>query len=231
MFCIFVPCFIYAFARYTINHQEPVYDLPFYLTNKVLGVTAVIMMGLAYVIAPLAKTWKRFRIYLGHRKYLGVGGFLLGSAHGVMSLLLMTPYNYKVFYNLETNRLNWQGSLSMFFGTVALMHFGFLLFISIPAVIKDMNPKQWKILQRGGIFALMITFLHIAVFGYKSWFNFEKWYGGMPPFSLVGASSIVFLLTLRVVISRYGKKKKIQKKLYRDKVLQVSVSRIGGISL
>ena len=205
MVLIFIPSFLYAFLRYTVSHQEPIYDLPFYLTNKVLGVTAVIMMGLAYVIAPLAKVWKKYRIYLSYRKYLGIGGFLLGSGHGMMSLLLMTPNNYKVFYDLDSGRLNWQGSLSMLFGTIAIMHFGFLLFISIPSVMRDMNPKQWKLLQRGGMVALLTTFVHIAVFGYKSWFNLEKWYGGMPPFSLVGASSIILLLSARVCLSFYGR--------------------------
>lgn len=205
MVIIFIPCFLYAFMRYTISHNEPVYDLPFYLANKVFGVAGVIMMALAYVIAPAAKVWPKLRQYLGHRKYLGMGGFLLGFGHGMMSLLLMSPNNYKVFYVLETGRLNWQGSLSMFFGTIAILHLGFIMTISIPAVMKEMNPSQWKLLQRGGVIALITTFLHIAAFGYKSWFNLDKWYEGMPPFSMVGASSILVLLGVRYAIIYYGK--------------------------
>jgi len=211
---IFIPCFLYAFLRYTINHGEPVQDLPFYLSNKVLGVSSVIMIGIAYLLAPVAKIWPKFRVYLGHRKYLGVGGFLVGTGHGIMSSLLMTTSNYKVFYDLDTGRLNWQGSLSMFFGTIALVHFGLIAVISVPSIMRDMNPRQWKLLQRGGIVALWTTFLHIAAFGYGSWFNLEKWYGGMPPFSLVGASSIIVLLSLRYALSAFGKRRKARRKEY-----------------
>lgn len=199
-FKIFIPCFIYAFSRYTINHNEPWSDLPFYLLNKVLGVSSVIIMSLAYIIGPLAKFSSKYKVYIGHRKYFGVGGFFLGCSHGLMSLLLMTPNNYAIFYNLETGRLNWQGSLSMMFGTFALFHLSFLALISIPPVMKGMHSKQWKKIQNGGIIALWITFAHIAVFGYSSWFNLDKWYGGMPPFSLVGASSIIILYFIRRLI-------------------------------
>jgi len=201
---VFVPCFAYAFLRYTVFHNEPWYDLPFYLMNKVLGVTAVMLMAAAYVLGPAANLWPKFKQYLAHRKYLGLGGFMLGSAHGFMSLLLMNPNNYSVFFNATNGRLNWQGSLSMFFGTLALVHLGFLACISFPPVMKIMDGRQWKALQRGGIWALWITFAHIAAFGYKSWFNLEKWYGGMPPFSMIGASSILLLLCLRYALSFYG---------------------------
>lgn len=205
MLKIFIPAYIYAFFRYTVNHNEPWYDMPFYLFNKVLGVTAVVLIGLAYIIGPLAKVIPRYKQYLGHRKYFGIGGFLLSSAHGIMSLLLMTPSNYKIFYNLETGRLNINGSLSMLFGTLALLHFGFLSVISIPAVMKGMHGKQWKSLQRGGLFALGMAFLHVTFFGYKSWFNLEKWYGGMPPFSMIGASAIVILVLGRVAVISLGR--------------------------
>lgn len=197
---IFIPSFAYAFLRHTINHDEPWYDIPFYLLNKVLGVTSVIIMSLAYVIGPIAKHSAKFKAYLGHRKYFGVGGFFLGTIHGLMSLLLMTPNNYKIFYNLETGRLNWQGNLSMFFGTIALFHLSFLAITSVPVIIKGMHSKQWKEIQRSRIIALWITFAHIATFGYKSWLNLDKWYGGMPPFSLIGASSIALILIFRKII-------------------------------
>lgn len=197
---IFIPCFLYAFFRYTINHNEAWSDLPFYLTNKVLGVTSVIMMGLCYVIGPATALWPKASRFLGHRKYLGVGGFMVGLGHGLMSLLLMSPAHYTVFYHADSGRLNWQGSFSMFFGTLALVHLGFLAVISLPPVLREMHAKQWKNLQRGGIIALVITFVHIAAFGYKSWFNLDKWYGGMPPFSLVGASSIFILLAVRYAL-------------------------------
>lgn len=213
---IFIPCFLYAFFRYTINHNEPWYDIPFYLMNKVFGVVSVIMMGIAYLIGPLCKVKKDFQKYLGHRKYLGVGGFFLGACHGIMSAILMIPENYPVFYNLETGRLNFQGNLSMFFGTMALFHLCFLAIISLPSTIKDMNSKQWKNLQRTGIIALIITAIHIISFGYKSWFNLEKWYGGMPPFSMMGTLSIFLILIARFIIVWYGNRKMNDKLIVKD---------------
>ncbi|MBT3983744.1 MAG: hypothetical protein HOE90_20485 [Bacteriovoracaceae bacterium] len=201
---VFIPSLLYAICRYTIQHNEPWYDLPFYLLNKTLGVSSVIIMSLAYIIGPLAKFSSRYKKYLGHRKYFGIGGFFLGTSHGAMSLLLMSPNNYEVFYNLETGRLNWQGSLSMLFGTLALFHLFFIAIISLPPVMREMHAKQWKNIQKGGIIALLITFLHIAAFGYKSWFNLDKWYGGMPPFSLVGASSILIILFIRKIITLHN---------------------------
>jgi hypothetical protein len=206
---ILIPAFIYAFTRYTLHHNEPWYDLPFYLLNKVIGVTSVIMMSCAYVIGPLVSLNNKFKSYLGHRKYLGVGGFFLASSHGFMSLLLMNPNNYKVFYNLETSRLNWVGSFSMLFGTIAIVHFLFIAITSLPPIVKEMHSKQWKEIQKGGMIALWISFTHIAVFGYQSWFNLDKWYGGMPPFSLIGAISIVFILSIRYLLIFYKKYKRI----------------------
>ena len=66
---------------------------------------------------------------------------MLGSAHGFMSLLLMNPNNYSVFFNATNGRLNWQGSLSMFFGTllvgVGIALLGYFLGQAAPTGIKQ----------------------------------------------------------------------------------------------
>lgn len=194
---MFVPCFFYAFFRYTIFHDEQLYDLPFYLLNKVFGVTASIMIGLAYVIGPLCPHFESAKKYISHRKYLGLGGLVVGICHSFMSVLLMAPANYKLLYVESSGRLNWQGSFSMLFGTLALIHLCFLAVVSIPPVMREMHALQWKNIQRGGVIILYGLILHVASFGYLSWFDMSKWYGGMPPYSLIGAGSIFLLILIR----------------------------------
>jgi len=195
---IFLIVFAYAIIRYNVIKGTPLIELPLFISNKAISLSAVVFIALSYAFGSLARFWpKTFAPALNLRKFFGLLGFGLATLHGLISLLIFTPAYYPKFF-LTSGKLNLVGELSMLFGILAFFVFALVAISSIPAVVKSMDRQRWLAVQRFGYFGLILVFFHVFVMGSEGWLKPAGWPGGLLPISLVAAIVIAFVLLLKI---------------------------------
>jgi DMSO/TMAO reductase YedYZ heme-binding membrane subunit len=173
------------------------FDYDLFIANKAIASTAVVLIGVAFLIGPLAKFWSKKwapRLYL--RKYMGVVGFMMAVLHAVFSLMMLNMAYYPRLFE-DTGRLTQAGEVSMVLGTLALLVFIVPAVTSLTLVEHSMKRTEWKRLQRTGYIAYALVFFHIFVIKWQGWIAPSNWLNGLPPASLIAAAFIVFVLSMR----------------------------------
>ncbi len=192
--------FVYAIIRYNVLKGVELAHLPLYISNKAIAVAAVVLMGISYLLGPLARIWpQRFGSKMHLRKHLGLLGFGLAALHGVISFLLFNSAYYPKFFT-EGGKLNLDGELSMLFGVLAFFIFSLVAITSLPAVERSMSRGQWQSFQRSGYLALLLVLLHVLVMGWQGWLKPGDWPGGLLPMSLISFTVLAFVLLMRIAV-------------------------------
>lgn len=200
-------CVLYAFIRYNVVRNVPFENFPLFISNKAVAMAATILIGLSFLLGPLARFWPNvFAAHIYLRKHLGVSGFGLAALHAIMSLVLLNPANYSRFYT-ESGKFNLVGESSMLFGILAFLIFATITITSLPPIANHMHPGQWKIVQRMGYLAYIFVLLHVVIMGFRGWFRPESWQYGMASISLISALFIIFVLLMRVLVIAFSSKK------------------------
>lgn len=195
---IFV-AFTYTIVRYNIYKGLPFADLPLFLSNKAIALSALALLALAYMFGSLARFFPSLFVYtLPFRKLFGLLGFGLAAIHGLMSLLLFTPAHYPKFF-LANEQLNVTGELSMLFGVLAFAVFTIVACTSAVAIAGTMTNQHWLYTQRLGYLGLGLVFLHVFIMGVEGWTNPASWPGGLWPISLVSAVIAAGALLVKLV--------------------------------
>lgn len=202
VFVVFGLCLVYAILRYNIVRSVPLDNLPLYIGNKAVALAATILIGLSFLLGPLARFWPQIVPHLYLRKHLGVIGFGMAALHAIMSLVLLNPANYSRFY-VESGKFNLIGESSMLFGILAFLIFAAISISSLPPVENHMHPDQWKLVQRFGYIAYVFVLLHVGVMGYQGWFRSESWQYGLASISLISALFIIFVLIMRILVMTF----------------------------
>ena len=202
----FAIIFSYSILRYNVFKGVPADQIPLYIFNKAISLTSVLLIGLSFLLGPLARFWGKIEPKLYMRKYLGVFGFGLASIHGVISSLIFNSAYYPKFF-AESGKLNLTGEMSMLFGILSIFVFSAVAVTSLPSVESLMHPKQWKFVQRLGYIALILTLLHVAVMGWEGWLNTATWPGGLLPISLLASLIIILVLVMRIIVLILPKRK------------------------
>lgn len=189
--------FAYAVIRYNIIKGTPWIELPIFISNKAISLSAVVFIALSYALGSLSRFWpNKFASTLNSRQYFGLLGFSLAAFHGLVSLLIFTPAYYPKFF-LASGKLNLIGELSMLFGVLSFFMFTIVAFTSISAIAKSMDLERWLRMQRVGYIGLILVFFHVFTMGIEGWLNTSGWPGGLLPISLVAAIVIAFVLLLK----------------------------------
>jgi DMSO/TMAO reductase YedYZ heme-binding membrane subunit len=194
----------YAIIRYNIVRSVPFDNLPLYIANKAVVLSATILIGLSFLLGPLARFFKQFIPHLYLRKHLGVIGFGMAALHAVMSFILLTPAYYPRFFS-EGGKLTFIGELSMLFGILAFLIFAAISITSLPSVDEKMHPNQWKFIQRIGYLAYLLVLLHVGIMGYRGWFMADSYRFGLISISLVSSLFIIFVLIMRILVIAFKK--------------------------
>jgi len=190
--------FTYAILRYNIYKGVSWSELPLFISNKAISLSAVVFISLSYLIGSLSRFWpKLFSPLMGSRKFFGLFGFGLAALHGLISLLIFSPSHYPKFFS-ATGQLNLVGELSMLFGVLGFFVFSAVALSSIPQVVSSMDQKRWMMVQRLGYLGLLLVFFHVFSMGIEGWLKPSGWPGGLLPISLVAAIIIAFTLLLKL---------------------------------
>jgi DMSO/TMAO reductase YedYZ heme-binding membrane subunit len=206
---IFIAVFTYAIVRYNVIKGVPWSDLPLFISNKAISLSAVAFIVLSYSLGSLARFWPgAFDTTLRFRKFFGLLGFGLAAIHALISLLIFTPSYYAKFFT-ESGSLNLIGELSMIFGVLAFFVFSLVAITSLPSISKTMDTKRWLAAQHVGYLGLVLVFLHVLVMGFEGWLRPESWPGGLLPISMVAAIIVALGLLVKIfaVIFASGKKR------------------------
>lgn len=196
---VFGLSFLYAFVRYNLVRSVPFDNIPLFIANKAVALSATILIGLSFLLGPLARFWpNQFAPHLYLRKHLGVLGFGVAALHSLTSLVLLNSAYYPKFFS-ASGRMNLMGETSMLFGILAFLVFAVISITSLPPIEKHMHQDQWKFVQRLGYLAYIFVLLHVAVMGFQGWFKPESWQFGLASISLISAMFIIFVLAMRTL--------------------------------
>jgi len=179
----------YAILRYNIFGPVPWKDLPLYILNKAISFTAIILFTINSFAKYINKS-KNIDNKVDHKKIESTI-FSLILIHLLISLMLFNPEVYPKFFE-ENKTVNFSGGFSMLAAIVAFIFFTKLKLFSNIFNNSLKAPNYFPF-----IFWLLIL-LHLFFMGYQSWFTPDKWYGGLPPISLLSFVIGVFGLLLRI---------------------------------
>tara|TARA_Y100000310_G_C20339154_1_gene648958 strand:+ start:12 stop:683 length:672 start_codon:yes stop_codon:yes gene_type:complete len=171
-----------------------------YIANKAIASAAVMLIGVSFLIGPLARFWPDTwvsKLYL--RKHFGVFGFAVAVLHIIITLILLSPEQYPKLYT-EAGTLNATAQWSLLLGTLAILMFAVISITSIPSIERAMSKRKWLIIQRTGYLAFLFVLIHLVQLKYKGWINLDNWLNGLPPGSLVPFVFILIVFFMRFLV-------------------------------
>ena len=182
---------LYAVVRYHVAGPVPWKDLPFFILNKGISLSAFILLACNFGFGPLQNLGVGVPpSWLNARRALGMTGFLLVLIHALMSFLLFTPEVFSSFFESD-GTLTLQAGLSMLAGVLAFVVL-WAYNLSFQTHLREDKVFIGFITSRGFLlFAMVLGGLHLLFMGYEGWFKPDGWYGGMPPVSLVAFTLFV----------------------------------------
>lgn len=188
------------------------FDYDLLIANKAVALAAVTLIGITFLIGPLAKFWpKKWIPRLRLRKQMGLTGFMMAILHAVFSLIMLGNAYYPKMFT-DARKLTPESEVSLVLGSIALLIFSVAAITSFNPIKLSMKYHKWKSLQRTGYIAFVMVFFHIFFIKWQGWVDPSNWLNGLPPASLVGASFMVFVLLMRfaVLLSHIGKQNETQ---------------------
>ncbi len=194
----------YAILRYNIVGDVPWKDLPLYVLNKGIAFSSIILLTYSFSLSPLINMG--FSVsdkWLDSRKNVGITGFVFAFTHIFMSVSILNPNYYGIFF-IDDGTLSLRGGLSLFGGILSFVLL-WVYNISFKTILnQDKKIKNTLTYRNFLIYGMLFSGVHLFFMGYTGWTTFYKWQGGLPPVSLI--SFIVFAFGYLVNI--IGKKKK-----------------------
>jgi len=192
----------YAILRYNIIGDVPWKDLPFFVLNKGIALSSLILLTINFSLGPLQNMEVKITdFWLKSRRSMGVSGFLFALIHVFMSLSILNPKYYKVFF-IEEGTLSLRGGLSLLGG---ILSFIFLWIYNIsfkPGLKQDEKIIKWITSKNYIVYGMILTGIHLFFMGYTGWTTIYKWQGGLPPISLI--SFLTFFIGF--IINLLGRK-------------------------
>jgi hypothetical protein len=175
---VFLVTLTYAVVRYVVFGRVPPSQLPVFLSNKAISVTALVMIGSSIVTNGL------------RRAALGAVGAALVLLHVVLSFIVLTPsYLGKLFDARGT--LTAAGEWSMLAGAIAG-----IIVMRLASRPSDVS-ESGSLIPGAGQWILALSALHVLALGYPSWIDPAHWPGHLPPISLLSFLAAVGFLVAR----------------------------------
>lgn len=196
---IFALCYGYAVVRYHVVRDVPFPGEFLFIANKALALAATLLIGLSFLLGPLARFSPRAFVPRLHlRKPLGLFGFALASVHALLSLILLTAARYPKFFDAD-GAVNLIGEGVILSGALAFLIFAVVALASVPSIAARMGDMRWKSVQRLGYLAYFFVLLHVVIMGFSGWLQASSYRFGLISISLIAALAIVLVLSLRAL--------------------------------
>lgn len=187
-----------CYKKFVTEHQTSWHQLFACITNKAVCASAITLLAIVYMGSNLAGIFqlaygtrlRRFPAWLDSwllsRKQFGLLTFLLALFHAIISLILISPEYYRVWYQpaetiilpdknhtritLPSRIMNWNGELAALLGVLAFVTMSLLAVVSIPAIGNFLNWREWQFIQsRLGTFLLLLAIGHVLAMAMPDW--------------------------------------------------------------
>ena len=175
----------YAVIRYHVVGPVPWKDLPFFILNKAVAMSSLILLAINFVLGPMKNLGINISgQWLRSRRLVGIMGFIQAFIHILMSFMLFKPEVYGKFFEPD-GTLTLDIGISMLTGVVAFV-FLWMYNISFSSELrKDKDLIAFINSRRVLLIAMFMAGAHLFFMGYPGWLKPSGWHGGMPPISLV----------------------------------------------
>jgi len=175
----------YSIVRYHIVGTVPWKDLPFFIFNKGISFSALILLALNFVFGPLKNLGVNIpNSWLRSRRLVGIMGFIQVLIHVFMSFLLFRPTVYSKYFDSNGTMTQFVG-LSMLGGVLAFI-FLWIYNVSFSSNLrKDKDLINFITSRKVILTAMLLSGFHLFFIGIEGWMNPQGWPGGLPPISLV----------------------------------------------
>jgi DMSO/TMAO reductase YedYZ heme-binding membrane subunit len=190
----------FVILHYLRRLGNPIAEIAFPILFNSVALTSVILIGLSFLIGPLARFWPETWIpRLPLRKHYGVLGFFLAAIHVLWALAIMTPAQYPDLYE-QSGELSATGNLSMLFGIVSFVILAGISVTSLPSMEERMSRRAWLLAQRTGYIALLAATAHFSVIKWRGWLDPAHWTYYLPPGTFVAFVFVAFVFVLRLLV-------------------------------
>lgn len=192
----------YAIIRYNIIGDVAWKDLPFFILNKGIAFSSLVLLTINFSLGPLQHMGIKISDnWLKSRRSMGIAGFLFALIHVFMSLSILNPKYYSVFF-VEEGTLSLRGGLSLLGGILSFI-FLWIYNISFKRGLKQ-DERLIKLItsRKYLVYGMLLTGIHLFFMGYTGWTTVDKWQGGLPPISLI--SFVTFFVGF--IINLLGRK-------------------------
>jgi len=175
----------YAIVRYHVLGEVPWKDLPFFILNKGMSMSAFILLAFNFTFGPLKNLGAPIPdSWLRSRRIIGIVGFIQVFVHVIMSFMLFNPAVYAKYFE-QNGTMTLITGLSMIGGVLAFI-FLWIYNVSFNAAFrKDKDLISFITSRKVLLSAMFFSGAHLIFIGYNGWLNPGGWLGGLPPISLV----------------------------------------------
>ena len=175
----------YAIVRYHVLGEVPWKDLPFFILNKGISMSAFILLAFNFTFGPLKNLGTPIPdSWLRSRRIIGIVGFIQVFVHVIMSFMLFNPAVYAKYFE-QNGTMTLITGLSMIGGVLAFI-FLWIYNVSFNAAFrKDKDLISFITSRKVLLSAMIFSGSHLIFLGYRGWLNPGGWLGGLPPISLV----------------------------------------------
>jgi uncharacterized protein len=149
------------------------------------GHAALICLILALVARPISSLWAA---PLRYRRALGVGAFVLSSAHTTHMMEHSLQWNFAAFFFLPP-----QYQLGMALGAVALVLITPAALTSFDSLQKSLG-KRWRLIHLFSVPALLLTSIHAVIIGSHYLGSFQSGWGNKLAAVVLGFVTLAVLL-------------------------------------
>jgi NADH:ubiquinone oxidoreductase subunit 6 (subunit J) len=194
--------FAYAIIRYNVAGPVPWKDTVFFITNKAISMSTLILITITFSIMPLKNLGIKISDeWLQSRKILGFVGFAMLYIHVFMSLMLFKPSVYSKFFQSD-NTLTFFAGISMLGGVLGFVILWVYNTNFNPNFRKESEIHSLITSKNMVMFSIIFTCIHLIFMGIEGWFKPQDWHGGMPPISLVS----FVILASGLIVNLLGRK-------------------------
>ena len=176
---VFAITMSYAVLRYHFLSDIPAADIPFFILNKALAYSGLILFGVAGL-----------RNKSADRHHLGMAAAYCLLAHVLISLTLFSADYYPKFFVEGGTTLTIYASLSLLCGVIAFACLVHLWRVSI----STRKGTELSLVRGLGRILLILAAGHSAMMGVPTWLPPSKWPGSLPPITMLAfVTALIFL--------------------------------------
>ncbi|MBI2045417.1 ferric reductase-like transmembrane domain-containing protein [Candidatus Pacearchaeota archaeon] len=200
----FIILYYHYLRRGIINPFLPNEISFLFLANKAFAISSIFLIGISFLIGPLAKFFDYFKNKIRYRKEIGVMGFLFALVHAIISLFFLGD-NFPKEWFIENQ-------ISVIFGVASLAILMLVTCVSNNFSIVKLGYKKWIFIQRLAYLALILAAVHFIILKFSGW---KEWINTLnpvyPPGTLIAIIFIIIVLLIRMIVLFIDKREKSQK--------------------